>query len=450
MGTLLCIRSQEALPPALGQPAEAMQIFQRRATDCLLISKYSTSPGPYTLEALLINAQNEFIRRKDAHLGVWVLGGIAIRLALRMGYRESYSHTILKILSQKLTLEICLTDRDPDNYPQLSPFEGEMRRRIWSIMIQIDGLTSYQLGLPPMIQEAVCDTRPPRNLNDEDFGPDSAFLPPSRPMTEFTPILYVVTKAELSAVFRKVFMRVVLGRTDSYDEILSLDRRLENAWESVSPRFRGFSLSDSVTVAPYLMTRRYVLEMLHQKTTIMLHRHHMTLSFQRPEYSFSRSRCVSAAMSILHHHTSILKQMQDGGSLYRNQIFVSSLEQADFLLACIIVCVELSSRAKNPASSHSQENDVHHHFSQQQLMQALQEAQSYLAEMKDSSSECRQAFNCLSAMLRKFSETVGTQQMHQEPTINVIPPHFNGDGCESSYYLGNPRIAHELTSVDTQ
>lgn len=86
---MLCIKSQDDVPHALGNPAEAIKVFQRRATDCLLISKYSTSPGPYTMEALLINAQNEFLRHRDAHLGVWVLGGIAVRLALRMGYRTS-------------------------------------------------------------------------------------------------------------------------------------------------------------------------------------------------------------------------------------------------------------------------------------------------------------------------------------------------------------------------
>lgn len=91
MGLFLCIRAEDKLPPALGNPANAMTTFQRRATDCLLISRYSTSPGPYTMEALLMNAQNEFLRRRDAHLGVWVLGGICIRLAMRMGYRKSIS-----------------------------------------------------------------------------------------------------------------------------------------------------------------------------------------------------------------------------------------------------------------------------------------------------------------------------------------------------------------------
>lgn len=89
LGTMMCVKSSENLADSLGDPREAIGVFQRRATDCLLIAKYSSQPGAYTMEALLMNAQNEFLRRRDAHLGVWVLGGIAIRLAMRMGYRES-------------------------------------------------------------------------------------------------------------------------------------------------------------------------------------------------------------------------------------------------------------------------------------------------------------------------------------------------------------------------
>lgn len=284
-----------------------------------------------------------------------------------------------------------------------------------------------------MIQESLCDTQIPRNLHDEEFGPDTAFLPPSRPLSELTSILYVITKAELSAVFRTVFTRVILGRTDSYDEIMSLDRRLESSHENISPRFRGFNLEDSVTVAPFLMVRRYLLEMLYQKTVCMLHRHHMTLSFQQPEYSFSRYRCVSAAMSILNHHTSILRQMQVGGSLYRNTMFASSLEQADFLLASIIICLELSSRPQYPARLESM--DIYKQFSQQDLIQTLQESHNYLEGSKDSSKECRQAFNVLSVMLRKFSETVGAQQSHAAPTINVVLPHMGAEERKSREIL---------------
>lgn len=295
-----------------------------------------------------------------------------------------------------------------------------MRRRIWVIMVQIDGLTSYQLGLPPMIQESLSDVQKPRNLQDEDFEPDSAFLPPSRPATELTPILYVVVKADLAAVFRNVYVRVALGRTESYDEIIALDRRLESARGAVSPRFRGFDLSEFVTESPYVMIRRYMMEMLYLKTVCMLHRHHMTLSYKQPEYSFSRLRCLDASMSILKHHADILRQMQTGGLLHRNTMFASSIEQADFLLASILVCVEHRSRAQFEARPEAME--VYQRFRQGDLLAALQRSHEYLGQNKDSSKESQQAYSVLSTMLRKFSETSAAQNTQQAPAIHVVPP----------------------------
>lgn len=108
LGTLFCVKSQESLAHALGNPVEAIKAFQRRSTDSLLISKYTTSPGPYTLEALLINAQNEFLRRREAHLSVWILGGIAIRLAMRMGYRE-----YLRCFASNLSRRLCISGVSP-------------------------------------------------------------------------------------------------------------------------------------------------------------------------------------------------------------------------------------------------------------------------------------------------------------------------------------------------
>lgn len=101
LGAFFCLRAGEELPHLMQNHTDVIKVYQRRATDCLLISKYSTSPGPYTMEALLMNAQNEFLRRRDAHLGVWILGGIAIRLGLRMGYRMFRSPPV-PCLSQPL------------------------------------------------------------------------------------------------------------------------------------------------------------------------------------------------------------------------------------------------------------------------------------------------------------------------------------------------------------
>ncbi|KAF4495047.1 hypothetical protein FAGAP_8873 [Fusarium agapanthi] len=209
-GTFLYIRSQDELPGGMGSPLEVAESFQQRCTDCLIPSKYSTVPGKYTLETLLFNIHGEFVRRRDAHLGVWVLTGIAIRLAMRMGYH-----------------------RDPDIYPRISPFHGEMRRRVWGVLQQLDILTSYQLGLPSLIQESQCDTRLPLNINDEDFGPECTQLPPPRPETQGTGVLYTRVKVKMMTIFRTIFNQVSLGKTQDYSEIMALDQKLHQMHQSM-------------------------------------------------------------------------------------------------------------------------------------------------------------------------------------------------------------------------
>lgn len=383
MGAFLYMRSEEGLPDALGPPAAAMAAFHRRATQCLILSKYFTSPGPYTIEALLVNQQFEFVRSKDARLGVWLTGGVIIRLALRMGYH-----------------------RDPDAYPRISVHQGEIRRRIWALIVQLDALTSYQMGLPAMVQDLHCDTKPPRNLLDEDFGPASTQLPPSRPESEITPILYVINKVRLSSCFREIYSRVSLGGSDDYAEIMTLHQRLLAARESVSPRLRLIGLQDTVTVSPHLLLRRCTLELLFQKCLCMLHRRHMTKAFTDPAYSQSRSLCVDAAMTILAIQSDMLDERKYGQVLRESKGLISSIEQTDFILAATIICLELSSGA--PRGSQSQTQDLSGH-TRVSLLAAVHTSHQHLASMKGVSVECQQAYEIVSHIIQKLGLRADSQ-----------------------------------------
>ena len=390
MGAFLYTRSSEGLPDGLGPPAAAMVAFHRRATQCLILSKYFSSPGPYTIEALLVNQQFEFLRSKDARLGVWLMGGTIIRLAFRMGYH-----------------------RDPDAYPRISKHQGEIRRRIWALILQLDALTSYQMGLPAMVQDAHCDTKPPRNLLDEDFGPETTQLPPSRPESEVTPILYVINKVRLSVCFREIYSRVSLGGSDDYAEIMALHQRLLTAHESISPRLRLSSLQDTVTVQPHILLRQCMLELLFQKCLCMLHRRHMTRSFTQAEFSQSRSLCVEAAMSILAIQSDMLDEKKYGSILRQSKGMISSLEQTDFILAATIICLELSSgRAE---MSHAQE---HPKFTKSDLLEALHTSHRHLAKMKDFSADCQQAYSIVSLIIQRLGLRENSQVSY--PTGDIV------------------------------
>ena len=85
-----------------------------------------TKPKQYTLECLI--AYTAGLRSNNAFVNVWLMIGLIVRLALRMGYHRDASH-----------------------YPTITPFEGEMRRRVWAAISMIDVLISFQLGLPSMV-----------------------------------------------------------------------------------------------------------------------------------------------------------------------------------------------------------------------------------------------------------------------------------------------------------
>ncbi|RGP81257.1 hypothetical protein FLONG3_639 [Fusarium longipes] len=372
-GTFLYIRSQDELPEGLGAPMEVAEGFHRRCSDCLLLSKYSTAPGKYTLETLLFNIHGEFVRRRDAHLGVWILTGIVIRLAMRMGYH-----------------------RDPDSYPRISPFHGEMRRRVWGVIQQLDILTSCQLGLPSLIQESQCDTKLPRNITDDDFGPDSTRLPPPRPDTQMTPVLYTRVKVRMMTVYRTIFNQVSLGKTENYDEIMALDQKLHQTHQSMPPCFQIAKLEDCIMVPPYILIRRYNLELLFQKARCTLHRHHMSKAYQDPKYDYSRKASVDSAMTVLGHQASILREVQVGGLLYKDRWFLTSLERHDFSLASMVVCLELSKQSEHP-------NPGLVGYTREQMIQALQTSQAFWAALKAVSTEARQAYDMLTVMLKAVS-----------------------------------------------
>ncbi|EMR70530.1 putative fungal specific transcription protein [Eutypa lata UCREL1] len=123
-------------------------MYREKIVQCLILGEYTNS-GPYALETLYHYVQIEFSMRADADKDIWFLLALGVNQAMRASYH-----------------------RDPRNFPEISPFQGEMRRRMWASLLQGDILISSQMGMPRMISDWQCDTSEPRNLNDADFDVD--------------------------------------------------------------------------------------------------------------------------------------------------------------------------------------------------------------------------------------------------------------------------------------
>lgn len=416
-GTFLYMRSGDTLPEGLGTAGEVLENFQRRSAECLVLSNYSAAPGKHTLEALLLHGHAEFIRRPDAQVGLWVLGGVAIRLALRMGYH-----------------------RDPSHYPHITPFEGEMRRRMWSNIRILDCLTSYQVGLPSMLQERHVDCLPPRNIHDEEFSAESTELPPSRPETELTPILYQIVKIRLLAVFDEIFDQTSLAVMDErdYQRVATLEHRLSAVIESVPTCLRLASAQDSLMVPPHIIIRQYNIELLGQKARMILHRQHMTKSFQDPKLNCSRKACLTSAMALLKHQMDILAEVQPGGLLFNDRWFITSLEHSDFLTASMVVLLEVSSRAKGRNVTQG----VDEVYSTEQLMDAVKKSQDFWYIMRDRNRKAMQAYKTMSGMLSRI--TMDTE-MSSAPTVSTLTSSFDRVSAGPSQSYGQSPSSYAST-----
>ncbi|PWY80761.1 fungal-specific transcription factor domain protein [Aspergillus sclerotioniger CBS 115572] len=316
--TLMCITTQyqQSIEDS-ADPETLMRVnlFREKTIHCLVLSEY-TRGGDYVLEALINYLTSEMFLSNDGEIGLWLVQGMLVQLALSLGYH-----------------------RDPQNFTNITPFAGEMRRRVWAVIVQLDLRLSSEMALPRLLKLQHYDTTEPRNLLDTDFDEATVELPPSRPETEVTPVLYSLAKSRIDQMNGLVSDLVNDTGEHPYPEILNLDRKLQEAEASLPPIFRWQPLSQSFMVPPQIVMHRVLLQLAIQRQIIWLHRKYLTLTYCHTQYKFSRSACVQAAIKILEFQQIVDEETQRDGLLYPVRwMFMSSRLQAVFLLGISILC----------------------------------------------------------------------------------------------------------------
>lgn len=305
--TMMCLATQfqqssgdqfEGVYPSFQLPQDPqrlVQTYREKIVQCLILGKYTKSV-PYTIETLLLYFTVEHFLNKDTQIGPWILLGIIVRIAMRMGYH-----------------------RDPSYSPQISPFQGEMRRRAWAMILQLDLITSSQIGLPRMIQEDQSDTGEPLNLLDDDFDEVMIHMPAPRPDTDLTPMTYIVAKNKLLSVFSKISDLATSTQPSPYSEVMRLDKILYAARLGIPPGLQLRPMAKSITDHSDVVMRRIYLALLFHKAQCVLHRKYLLIARLDNRHAYSRQSCIEAALQILQHQSTLNQHTQLGGRLYRDR-----------------------------------------------------------------------------------------------------------------------------------
>ncbi|ENH74497.1 hypothetical protein FOC1_g10009915 [Fusarium oxysporum f. sp. cubense race 1] len=295
-----------------------VRVFREQTLHSLILGQY-TRGGEYVLETLINYLICESFMSQEDETGLWLVQGIIVQLALSQGYH-----------------------RDPHNFPSITPFSGEMRRRVWAVIVQLDLRLSSQMALPCVLKSQQYDTTEPRNLLDTDFDENTIDLPPSRPETEVTPVLYSLAKGRIDKMMGLVNDIVNDTKEHPYTEIVELDRKLQEAEASLPPIFKWQPLSQSFMVAPEIAMHRVLLQLAIQRLTIWLHRKYLAPPYTQTCYQHSRKACVQAAIKVLEFQQIVLEETQGDGLLYPTRwarwMLLSSRPRAVFLLGVSILC----------------------------------------------------------------------------------------------------------------
>ncbi|RYP67829.1 hypothetical protein DL770_008540 [Monosporascus sp. CRB-9-2] len=177
--------------------------------------------------------------------------------------------------------------RDPDKLPGMTQLKAEMRRRLWSTILELDLQSSIDSGSPPMIPLDQGDIGTAANSDDEHLV-DAEGRPVSQSPEAFTDmsVALILRESFLIRLTIAKFLNNVQFK-GSYRETLRL-----HAYKSASRCLQGFGLGNR---APSLFQRR-MLDAIFSRYFIALHVPFFAAALTEPAYAFSRKTGVEMAL----------------------------------------------------------------------------------------------------------------------------------------------------------
>lgn len=381
------------MPEPFTSASEMASHYRDRTAQCLVEVNY-LKPVRYTVDTLCFYYLLDIFRSRDSEFGAYVVLGIIARVAMRLGYH-----------------------RDPSHYPSISPFEGEMRRRTWTMIFQFDLVTSSLVGLPRLIREGETDTAEPKNLLDVDFHEAMTELPHPRLNTDVTPVAYAIFKTRLFRQLGLIVDQLNAINPAPYQEVMRLDSQLAATLATLPPYLTMRPLSLSLTDRPDLILRRFALQETFHKCRCLLHRKYLIPGQSNPQYRYSRTASIDAAMKLLDIQYIMHGASQPGGQLFREQWRMSALISQDFVLAAMILCLDLDWIAR---FGKPREDEVEAMWPRDTRLQKLKNSYEIWSESSKKSNRAAKAAEALRVMLKRLEP--GNKKITQGKLVGPATP----------------------------
>lgn len=260
------------------------------------------------VELLLIHAQRMVVPRAQDS---WTQLGFIVRLAMTMGLH-----------------------RDPSEFePRIPVFLGEIRRRLWFTLLDLDLHMSLASNLPCLVRDGDYTCRPPRNLDDSELFSGMLELPPSRPVDQLTDNqMQVYAAMTLGARMRVSHMVNRIDTIRDYQEVLEAGSKLDRFLDDINYIFpRHGVLSDAQRSK--MWRSRVILDMHVRRPLLALYRPFaMGAPEAPPQISRAYLRSSMVILKYLDELDPMLAHFQDISAMYHQML------KRDIVQAALSVC----------------------------------------------------------------------------------------------------------------
>lgn len=207
-------------------------------------------------------------RRHDSPRWVWMMMGLAVRMGIAIGLH-----------------------RDGSRFEHLSPYEVEMRRRVWWVLCMLDIRASEDQGTEFTVATGSFDTKMPLNINDADIDPEKKEAPVER--TDETDMSYAMTSFQACLLTRKL---MAAKNPDGSPDVAEQNRLLDDFRQDVETWGFSHHVARSQNL-PYWFGMT-VTRLLMAKLALFIH---LPTLFSSPSEQFSdevRNKLLVAALEV--------------------------------------------------------------------------------------------------------------------------------------------------------
>ncbi|EEP76639.1 predicted protein [Uncinocarpus reesii 1704] len=298
----------------------------KAAETCLLQMHHILNPTFLTINALCMMVISKHIGAMSCHEydSCGPLMGIVMRHAMSLGLHCDPTFSGNKV----------------------SPFEAEMRRRMWTTIVHLELQQSIVSGAPPLLKKGDYSTLPPSNLNDEDLDPsrEEAFVP--APDFEFTDSSFQIILANsFTTAFEIVCAANSLSEIINYDRVTSLDALIREFLMETC-LLRNSLPMWSVSVEKHWKALQIsTLELTFRRLLLILHQRYARQREANIEYPTSYWSALECSLAILVHQ----RQVHEDPVHNESAKWFAELFKSDFFMAIMMVGIQLC-RRDNPVS----------------------------------------------------------------------------------------------------